>query len=172
MYKCYYIFMSTIQNIGTWITHSNTQKQQILFSVVLIAGITIIALTFLITPLADMQISQYATLTLGLLLIVVSVFSLLTQIHQTVIVDKTKREIQLVTKSRTGTQTKTIPFDSVTTVTLSEHGDPEGGTITYYVTITDKAGEEIPLFFPAYFEGRFSRTIMKDNIERIVEALK
>ena len=164
--------MTTTQGNEVWITESVAQKQQILHGGSFVVGVVILVMTYVNGASTQLHTSEYAAVAVGVALIVLAAWSFFMSVHQIVTVDTVGRVVQVVTKSRVRTRTKNIAFGDIETITLSELGDNEGGNAIYYVTVTDTRGVKTPLFFPAYFEGRFSRSVMEGNVERLKKCLE
>lgn len=157
----------------TWKSESNTFKQRIIVGAILILGIVLMVgfRNFDITEFSE-SLSGFI---LGTLLFVIAVLNIITELDQTITIDPALRQIIIENKKHfmgnLKKTTKIIPFDDIERQSVTELGSRNEGSPIYYITLYLKDDQTYPLFFPAYFEGRWSKTAVEEKqqyLERLI----
>jgi hypothetical protein len=65
-----------------------------------------------------------------------------------------------------------ICFNDIVEVYVSELGNRSEGSVSYYVTLRLKSEKNCPLFFPAYYDGRWNKSIAESRCRQLEECLK
>lgn len=107
-----------------------------------------------------------AAFVLGSLVLVVSAVVLIQGGKQIVAVDPGDRRIEIRSISRWGERRRVVSFDDVESVFLGELGDRDGGSVSYYVGLTLRSGDEVSLYVGA-FEGTYHRPSMEARLARL-----
>jgi hypothetical protein len=156
--------------IDTWKIESNPGKQTAIALACMVAGL-VLATGFRNFDGTGMT-NSLAGFLLGLLLLLIGVAGVLTGGKQTIVVDPKARRILIEDTSRFGKKTRSISFNEIVGVSVSLMGKRSSGTITYYLVLRLETGKTYPLFFPAYFEGRWDRSVAESRCRRLEEYLK
>jgi hypothetical protein len=117
------------------------------------------------------QTTSTAALFLGLSILMISLATLVAGGTQIISVDPRRRLVEIQTVSRFGTKRRLIAFSQISDVSLGEHGDKEGGSISYHVVLNLKDGKEVAIFVGA-FEGIYERHVMDGRRHRLNEYLQ
>lgn len=112
-----------------------------------------------------------AAFALGLLVLAVSLVVLIQGGKQIVAVDPVRRRVEIVSSSRWGERRRAVHFDDVEDLFLGELGDREGGSISYYVGLRLRSGDEVHLFVGA-FEGVYHRPTMEARLQRLQQYVR
>lgn len=110
--------------------------------------------------------TTFSAFVLGLLVLVVSSIVLVQGGRQVVSVDPARREIEVLTTTRWSERRRVVPFEDVDQLFLGQFGDREGGSVSYYVCVRLRSGEEVSLYVGA-FEGTFDRPTMEARLQRL-----
>ncbi|HEY3417648.1 MAG TPA: hypothetical protein VGM23_12255 [Armatimonadota bacterium] len=70
-----------------------------------------------------------------------------------------------------GTKLRLIAFEDIREASVASLGKRSNYVITYYVMLKLTTGATYPLFFPAYYEGRWDRSVAEDRCRRLEEYL-
>jgi hypothetical protein len=65
--------------------------------------------------------------------------------------------------------TKVILFSDIGEARVASFGHRTDGTVSYYVSLHLSSGKTVPLFYPAYYDGRWNRAIMEERCDRVKE---
>lgn len=112
-----------------------------------------------------------SALFLGLLLLVAGIAVLVMNGKQTITVDPRRRLVQIETSSRFGDKRETIRFIDIVDVTLGEHGDTEGGSISYFIQLRLRNGKDAKLFV-GWAPEQWSRVGMEARRQRLIGYLE
>lgn len=155
--------------MDTWKIESNPAKQTVLTWAIVAAGL-ILAYGF-----RDFDSSGFtnslAGFLLGILLLLIGVPGIFMAGKETITVDPKARRILIDGTSRFGKKSRSISFSEIVEVFVSELGARSDGSVSYYVTLRLRSGESYPLFFPAYYDGRWDRSVAEDRCRRLEEYL-
>jgi hypothetical protein len=155
--------------MDTWTIESNPAKQTILTWAMIVVGL------ILMYGFRNFDASGFtnsmAGFLLGVLLMIIGVPAVLMLGKQTIIVDPKARHILMEDVSRFGSKKKIIPFNDIVDARVSRLGNRTEGSVTYYVTLKLTSGKTFPLFFPAYFDGRWDRSVAESRCSRLEEYL-
>ena len=153
-----------------WTTESNPVKQSILSWAIVVVGL------ILVYGFRNFDVSGFtnslAGFLLGILLVLIGVPAVLMVGKQTITVDPKIRQILIEDESRFGTKKKIIPFNEIVDLHVSSLGRRSEGTVSYYVSLKMTSGKTLPLFFPAYYEGRWDRSVAESRCSRIQSYLE
>ena len=148
-----------------WTAESNPLKQLVLSWAIVVVGL------ILVYGFRNFDASGFtnslAGFLLGVLLVVIGVPAVLMTGKQTTTVDPKNRQILIVDESRFGTKKKIIPFDEIVDLHVSSLGRRSEGSVSYYVTLNLTTGKNLPLFFPAYYDGRWDRSVAESRCNRL-----
>jgi hypothetical protein len=108
---------------------------------------------------------------LGVLLLVIGVPAILMVGKQTITVDPNARQITVEDNSRFGVKQKIIPFNEIVDLRVSRLGNRTEGSVSYYVSLKLTSGKNYPLFFPAYYDGRWDRSVAESRCSRLADYL-
>ena len=109
---------------------------------------------------------------LGVLLLSIGIPGLFMIGKQTITVDGNSGHIVIEDVKRFVKKKTMIYFRDIADVHVSELGNRSEGSVSYYVTLTLKSGKVHPLFFPAYYDGRWDRSIAESRCRQLQETLK
>lgn len=150
-----------------WKIESNPVKQFTLSGVFAVMGIVflIIFRDFDASGFTD-SLSGFL---LGVLLVTIAVASLFSIYRQTIIVDPTTKTITITSERFSGTEKQVIPFHTITNVCVAFLGRASNfiGN-THYLSLTLIDNSHCPLFFPAFFDGRTSKTVAEERYRRLM----
>lgn len=156
-------------SMDTWKTESNPAKQTMLTWAIIVVGL-ILAYSF-----RDFDASEFtnslAGFLLGILLLLIGLPGTFMVGKETTTVDRKGRRILIDSTSRFGKKSRSISFNEIVEVFVSELGATSDGSVSYYVTLRLVSGETCPLFFPAYYDGRWDRSVAEDRCRRLEEYL-
>lgn len=151
-----------------WRTESNSLKQTVATVAALVVGLT------LTIGFRDFEgpglTNSKAGFLLGLLLLAMSIAGLLTASKYVITVDTGTRRIIVERIGRFGRTWRAIRFNEVEGVYVGQHGDREGGSISYHVLAKLKSGEVA--LFTGFFDGMFSKAAMEARCDRLAECLR
>lgn len=148
-----------------WKIESNPIKQMIMSCL-----ISIIGLIFVIyLRNADIHASSnvMAGYLLGWLLLIIGIASIIAINKQYITVDPEKRCIIIEDINLLGSKIITLSFDEIIDVQVAEIGKRSNYTVTYYVLLKLKSGKTFPLFFPAYYNGRWDASVAENRCSRL-----
>lgn len=112
-----------------------------------------------------------SALFLGILLLILGIVTLILDKGQTITVDPKRRLVLIETSSRFGQNRKTILFRDIADVTLGEHGDTDGGSISYFIQLHLKSGKSANLFV-GWVPEQWSRAEMEARRQRLIGYLE
>ena len=144
-----------------WKIESNPIKQLIMSCLISIVGlIFVIGLRN-----ADIHASSniMAGYLLGWLLLLIGIASILAFTKQYITVDPIKRCITIEDINVLGSKIITLSFDEIIDIRVAEIGKRSNYTVTYYVSLRLKSGKTFPLFFPAYYDGRWDVSVAENR---------
>ena len=148
-----------------WKIESNPLKQTVVNWAVIAAGV------ILVYGFRDFDSSGFtnslAGFLLGVLLLIVGIPALIMIARQTITVDPVARQILIEDESRWGKKVRSIAFHEIAEASVSRLGSRSDGSVSYYVTLRLVSGETYPLFFPAYYDGRWDRSVAEDRCRRL-----
>lgn len=112
---------------------------------------------------------------LGLLLLVIGVWSWLSGGRQTITIDPTARRITIQEERSLGrSQVRSIGFDEIAHVGLAYLGKKSNFVQSYYLTLTLRSGAHTTLFAPGrFYAGTSDRAVVqgwRDRLERELHA--
>ncbi len=152
-----------------WKIESNSVKQSAFTWAIVVVGLV------LMYGFRDFDGSGFtdslAGFLLGVLLLIVGVPGILMVGKETISVDPNARQISIEHASRFGKKNRIIPFNDIIDVHVSSLGNRSEGSVSYYVTLKLSSGKNFPLFFPAYYDGRWDRSIAEGRCSRLEEYL-
>jgi len=152
-----------------WKIESNPVKQTILTWAIVIVGL-ILAYGFRNYDGSYLSNSLSGFL-LGILLLLVGVPGVFMIVKQTITIDRNSRQIVIEDVSRFKQKNQIIYFDEIDEVYVSRLGNRSEGSISYYVTLKLKSGNNYPLFFPAYYDRRWNKSIAESRCNQLKEFL-
>ena len=117
-----------MSNHNLWVSRQNAGVAKLYVAGAAIVGLIFILLVRQASSLS--AVTSNSALFLGLLLLVAGMAALILDTTQTITVDPRRRVILIESSSRFGKQRETIRFRDIADVTLEEHGDTEGGSIS------------------------------------------
>ncbi len=153
---------------AVWTTESNPGTQAMWCVLGLVVGAFMVYVSR--SPGLE-RVTSLSALLLGCLVVVVAMVTLVKGGKQVISIDPRRRLVEIQTHSRFGSQKRVIPFRQIVRVELGEHGDREGGSISYHVLLILKDGKEVALFVGA-FDGIWDRQAMDTRRARLVEYLQ
>jgi len=112
-----------------------------------------------------------SALFLGILLLISGIAVLVINGKQTITVDPKRRLVLIETSSRFGDKRVIILFRDIVEVTLGEHGDTEGGSISYFIQLHLKSGKSANLFV-GWVPEQWSRAEMEARRQRLIGYLE
>ncbi|OIN93095.1 MAG: hypothetical protein AUJ20_05365 [Comamonadaceae bacterium CG1_02_60_18] len=155
--------------MNDWTAQSNPSKQTWM-----VAMLTAMSLVLLYACRHFSNINTKAGFLLGLLLLVLGAWGLLTRSTQTIVIDAQKRRITVTDKSRTGSSERVIRFDDITHVGMGYLGKRSNFVQWHYLSLLLRSGERYPLFAPGrFYEGSSDeRTVQgwRDRLETMLRA--
>jgi hypothetical protein len=155
--------------LDKWQIESNPQKQRALTWAIVVVGL-MLAFGF-----RDFDTSAFtnslAGFLLGVLLLVIGIPGVFMIAKQEITVDPKARRILIEDTSRFRKKSRAISFHEIAEVDVSSLGNRSEGSVSYYVTLKLRSGESYPLFFPAYYDGRWDRSVAESRRRRIEEYL-
>lgn len=156
--------------MDTWKIESNPAKQTVLTWSIVVVGL------ILIFGFRDFDGSGFtnslAGFLLGILLLLIGVPGIFMVGKQTITVDPKACRITIEDATRFGKKIRTIPFEEIVELYISELGARSEGSVSYYVTLKLRSGKNYPLFFPSYFDGRWDRSAAESRCRRLEEYLR
>jgi len=151
--------------MDTWTIESNPAKQTVLTWAVVVVGL------ILVYGFRDFDSSGFtnsmAGFLLGVLLLVVGLPGIFMTGKQTITVDPQARRILIEDTSHFGKKTRSISFREIVDISVSSLGNRSDGSVSYYVTLKLASGENHPLFFPSYYDGRWDRSVAESRCRRL-----
>ncbi len=155
--------------LGNWVIKSSSNKQMLLSIVIVLVGF-ILAVGF-----RDFDSSTFsnslAGFLLGILLIFIGTPAFILTGKETITIDVKARQIRIFSKNSLKEYNTVIPFEDIIGMHISHLGKYSSGMVTYYITLELKSGQSKPLFFPAYYEGRWNRDSVEGKLHRLQEIL-
>lgn len=152
-------------NLKDWTTESSPGKQ-LLMSI----GVTLVGIV-LMMGFHDFSgpnhENAFAGFMLGLLLLVIGASSLIFTGKESISVRPDKRQIDILSRSPFGKKHKTIAFSEIESLGVSELGKRSNHTVSYFVSLKLTNGKHFPLFFPAYYEGRWERQVALERCRKL-----
>ena len=145
-----------------WKTESNPQKQTAFAIVVIVAG-CILAYGFRHYTVSSNALAGFL---LGILLLVVGISALLTGGKESITIDPSRHVILIENENLFGRKNRLIPFNEIAGARVSEFGKRSNYTVTYYITLRLTTGENYPLFYPAYYDGRWNPSVAEERLRR------
>jgi hypothetical protein len=155
--------------LGNWVIKSSHSKQILLSILIILLGF-VLAIGFRDCDTNTFS-NSLAGFLLGILLIFVGTPALLFTAKETTTIDIKARQIRINSKNSFKVKNTVIPFDDIERMHISHLGKYSGGVVSYYITLDLKSGKTKPLFFPAYYEGRWSRPAVEDKLLRLQEII-
>ena len=152
-----------------WRIESSPNKQTALSVIVILAGL-ILAYGFRNFDASGMTNSLSGFL-LGVLLLIIGVPCFVMGGKQKITIDPAAKIILIEDKNRFRQKKRLIVFSEITGAHVSEFGKRSNGTVTYYVSLNLKSGKTYPLFYPAYYEGRWSRMVAESRLNILMTYL-
>ena len=146
-----------------WKIESNPQKQTLLAIVIIVLGF-ILAFGFRHYAVSSNALAGFL---LGLLLLVVGMLALITGGKETITIDPTRRTILIKQENLFGGKNKLIHFREIAEAQISEFGRRSNYTVTYYITLRLTTGENYPLFYPAYYDGRWNYSVAEKRLRSL-----
>lgn len=153
--------------LGNWVIKSSYNKQLLLSIIIVLVGF-VLAVGFRDCDTSTFS-NSLAGFLLGILLIFIGTPAFLYTGKETITVDIRARQIRVFTKNSFKENSTVIPFDDITGMHISHLGKYSSGVVTYYISLELKSGKTKPLFFPAYYEGRWNRQSVEDKLLRLQE---
>ncbi|MDP2300790.1 MAG: hypothetical protein Q8N03_00005 [Ignavibacteria bacterium] len=156
--------------MNNWTIQSNPVKQAVLTIIIIILGL------LLMYGFRNFDSSSFsnslAGFLLGVLLLVIGIPGLVTIGKETITVLPKERKILIVNKNLFRKKNHVLSFNEITTVQIGSLGTRSNGSKNYYLTLQLKSGKSFPLFFPAYYSGRFDRAIAEERRWKLESYLK
>ena len=153
-----------------WKIESNPGKQMLLAVAIFFIGLLLIILC------RDYggpgMTNTLAGFLLGWLLFLVGAVNILLNGKQTIIIDPQKRCIAVLDANLFGNKARYIPFHEIVETRVAAIGKRSSYTMTYYVSLHLRDGKTYPLFFPAYYDGRWDRSVAEYRLQRLGEYLQ
>jgi hypothetical protein len=109
---------------------------------------------------------------LGWFLLLIGVASILAINKQYITVDPEKRCIIVEDINILGRKVIVVSFDEIIDIRVAELGKRSNYTVTYYVSLKLKSGKTFPLFFPAYYDGRWDISVAENRCGRLKEYIQ
>ncbi len=153
--------------LGDWVVKSSSNKQMFLSIIIVLVGF-ILAVGFRDFDHSSFS-NSFAGFLLGVLLILIGTPAFLFTGKETTTIDVKTRQIRIYSKNSFKENSTVIPFDDIAGMHISHFGKYSSGVVTYYISLELKSGKIIPLFFPAYYEGRWNRNSVEGKLERLQE---
>ncbi|MFN8673320.1 MAG: hypothetical protein U0457_14710 [Candidatus Sericytochromatia bacterium] len=148
------------------ILESNYQKQFLISFLLLGVGLILI---FLCKNFSFSEINEiFSGFILGVLISIISFFSLIFVGKRKIIIDKKNKNITFITQNRFKEDITNIKFNDISDMSIIELGDNEGGSIHYDIEIKLKKAKSINLFSGYFFDGMYSKL----EIEALKDRLK
>lgn len=104
---------------------------------------------------------------LGILIFFISLITLLLDSKKFIVVDSKSKNILFRVKNRVGEKNLSIPFGSIESLSISEFGTKDNGSISYDIEIKLKKGKPINFFGGGFFDGQYN----KSEVERMKNRL-
>lgn len=156
--------MSRSPKRSTWTVESDPTVQTAVGGCGLVLGLAVTVAAWRIGE--GWTQTTVSAFVLGLLVLVVSAVVLIQGGKQVVSVDPAGRRIEIRSISRWSERRRVVAFDDVERAFLGQLGDREGGSVSYYVGLTLRSGDEVSLFVGA-FEGTYHRPTMESRLARL-----
>jgi len=151
--------------MNNWKIESSPIKQLIMTIAIIIAGIV------LMYGFRNYDASGFtnslAGFLLGVLLLLIGVPGLLAISKETITVFPKERKILIENNNLFRKNIRNIFFNEIESIHLSTLGNKTDGSRSYYLVLELRSGKSFPLFFPAYYTGRFNRAIAEDRRRRL-----
>jgi hypothetical protein len=148
-----------------WSIASNPRKQSVLTWAIIAVGL-ILAYGF-----RDFDSSGFtnslAGFLLGLLLVAVGILAVIMGGPQLITVDPAGRRVVVEDMRRWGKKVRVIPFEDIGEVRVAQMGNRSDGSVSYYVSLHLRTGKNYPLFYPAYYDGRWDRSVAEERCSRL-----
>jgi len=106
---------------------------------------------------------------LGGLLFLIGLPGLITGGKEAITFDPHSKTILIENVNRFRTNRRYIGFNEVSDVRTTSIGHRSDGSITYYLLLDLKNGKKVPLFYPSYYDGRFSSYVAEERCEKAKE---
>jgi prepilin signal peptidase PulO-like enzyme (type II secretory pathway) len=155
--------------LGDWVIKSSHGKQTFLSVLIILTGF-VLAIAF-----RDFDSSTFsnslAGFLLGILLIFIGTPALVLTGREIITVDIKAAQIRIDFKNSFKEKKKVIPFGDIVGMHISHLGKYSSGVVTYYISLQLQSGKTQPLFFPAYYEGRWNRASVEDKLARLEEII-
>ncbi len=148
-----------------WRIESSPQKQAALSVVVILIGL-VLAYGFRNFDASGMT-NSLAGFLLGILLLIIGIPGLVTGGKETITIDQRSHTILIENKNRFRKKQKWIAFHEIEGASVTKIGSSSSRTFTYYILLKLKSGKSFPLFYPAYYDGRWSREVAESRLERL-----
>jgi hypothetical protein len=155
--------------VEIWTIESSPRKQSALAWVIIVAGL-VLAYGFRDFDSGGFT-NSLAGFLLGVLLLAVGIPAAVMGGKQQISVDPGLRRILVEDTRRWGKKSRSIPFDEIAGVRVDRLGNRSDGSVSYYVALKLSTGKTYPLFFPAYYDGRWNRSVAEERCRRIEEYL-
>lgn len=156
--------------MALWKIESNPGKQLALN--IAVCGVGVLLIVLCRHAIGHGFTNEMAGLLLGVLLLGLGVMSLVVSGKQTITVDPGLRRILIEDVNIFGIKSRELAFKEIIDARVSQLGHRSDGAITYYVSLKLITGKTYPLFFPAYYEGRWDRAVAESRCRRLQEYLQ
>ncbi|MDD8017575.1 MAG: hypothetical protein PHP42_04320 [Bacteroidota bacterium] len=156
--------------MDTWKVESNPAKQMIFTCGIVVVGL-VLAYGFRHFDRSGFT-NSLAGFLLGILLLVIGVPGLFMIRRESITVDSTTRRITIEKTNRFGKKDKIILFSEIADVSVTQLGNSSDGSPNFHVTLSLRSGKNFPLFFPAYYDGRWDRSVAEDRCRRLEKYLQ
>jgi hypothetical protein len=153
-----------------WKIESNPIKQTVFTLAIIIVGV-VLCYGFRNFDSSGFT-NSLAGFLLGVLLLVIGIPALVLVGKKKIIVDPIVRSIVIIDVNRFGKKRRDIHFNEINEVFVGMTGKRSNGTMNYYVVLKLNSGEIYRLFYPAYYDGKWDRSVAESRRRRIQEYLE
>ena len=154
---------------NSWAFESNRNRQIFLAILIIFVGIL---LTYLCRNYDASRFSDtLAGFLLGLMLILIGVPAFVVTGKERTVIDTHARCILIEYRSRFKRKNTLIHFDDILSMRVAHIGRYSSGVVTYYISMDLRSGEKQLLFFPAYYEGRWSFDVLENRLRKLEEIM-
>lgn len=155
--------------MDNWKIKSNPKKQTMFAIALIVIGGPI---TYLFRHFDTSSINIYFTVfLLGLLIILAGISGLLLTEKESVTVNSRECIITIEDESYFGKTKRVISFSEIEKLFVSSKSEKSDSIVSYYVTLQLKSRETYPLFYPAYYDGRWDKSVAEVRCRRLEEYL-
>ncbi|MCK9410219.1 MAG: hypothetical protein WCX28_00710 [Bacteriovoracaceae bacterium] len=156
--------------MDSWKIESNPRKQTVVTWGIIIAGIIFV---YGFRNFDGSQLSNsLAGFLMGILLLIIGIPGAFFIGKQTITVDRASARIVIEDKSRIRKKKKIIPFNDIIKISVSQSGSQWNGSVSYFVLLKLISGNQYPLFYPSYYDGRWDKSIIEERCGKIREMVK